>query len=414
MRRIALGLVWVFLLPVSGTAGGFQLSLGGLRQMGMGYAGVGMAWDASTIYYNPGALSFVSNRSIQFGAGVVLPATTYLAETPSIYIAEMEQEALTPVYVFASWKLKREGSRLGKFHIGLGAYNPFGSNSKWDDDWKGRFITQESRISTYFIQPTVSYQLSPAIGIGGGFIYGFGNILSRKALPVSGANNTDGQAELTGTGAGIGFSLGLYLKASEELSLGLSYRSRVNLNIADGEARFEVPTSLDASFPDTRFSSSIKLPDVITIGLGYQPQDRFTLAVDLVFTGWSAYDTLAFDYVENTRELEDVITEPEYKNTVTFRMGGEYSTTERSRVRAGLFYDTSPALDGFVSPELPDANRIGLTVGAGANLNSQLSLDVGYSFEFTGERTTILNSAQFGGTYKSSATTFGLGIRYAF
>lgn len=414
MKKLVVTLLGFSLLPLWGIGGGFQLSLGGIRQAGIGYAGTGLAWDAASMYFNPGALSFVSTRSIQFGAGVILPATSYLAETPSIYLADMQQEVLTPVGFFVSWRAKKEGARLRNLHFGICAYNPYGNNSKWDDDWKGRFITQESNLITYFVQPTASYQLSPRLGIGVGMIYGFGTLLSRKALPVSGANNAEGTAELTGTGKGIGLYAGVFFKASDELSLGLSYRSRVGLEINDGEAQFDVPTSLETSFPDTRFSSVMKLPDMLNIGLGYKPDDRFTLAVDLSFIGWSYLDTLAFDYVKNTRELEDFASARLFKNTVTFRMGGDYSVTERTNVRAGIVYDTSPARDGFVSPELPDANSIGLTAGFGTQLNSQLSLTLSYSFEFTGERTTILNEAQFGGTYKSSATTFGVGVQYAF
>ncbi len=414
MKKTAITLLGIFLLPLAGIGGGFQLSLGGIRYAGMGHAGVGLAWDPAAMYFNPGALSFVQLRSIQFGAGVILPATSYLAQTPSIYLADMQQQPLTPASFYASWRTKKEFSRLRKFHLGLSAYNPYGNNTKWDDDWKGRFITQESNLISYFIQPTLSYQLSPTVGIGAGLIYGFGTLLSRRALPVSGVNNAEGSAELTGTGRGLGFHVGLYFKASDELSLGLSYRSRVGLEIEAGEARFDVPSSLEASFPNTQFSSVIKLPDVLSVGLSYRPQDRFTLAVDLGFTGWSFYDTLAYDFVENTRDLNDIASPRLYKNTVSFRMGGEYSLTERTHVRGGLMYDTSPARDGFVSPELPDANRIGLTAGFGAHLNAQLSVDLSYSFEFTGERTTILNEAQFGGTYKSSATTFGLGVKYSF
>ena len=414
MKKTAITLLGIFLLPLSGIGGGFQLSLGGIRQAGMGHAGTGLAWDPSAMYFNPGALSFVSTRSIQFGAGVILPATSYLAETPSIYLADMQQQVLTPASFYASWRTKSERSRLRKFHIGLSAYNPYGNNTKWDDDWKGRFITQEYNLISYFIQPTISYQLSPRVGIGVGAIYGFGTLLSRKALPVSGVNNAEGSAELTGTGRGIGFHAGIYLKASDVLSLGLSYRSRVGMKIGAGEARFDVPSSLEASFPDTRFSSVIKLPHVLSIGLGYQPQERFTLALDLNFVGWSSFDTLAYDFEENTRDLDDISSARLYKNTFTFRMGGEYSLTERMHVRGGIMYDTSPARDGFVSPELPDANRIGLSAGIGASLNAQLSVDLSYSYDFTGERTTILNEAQFGGTYKSSSTTFGVGLKYSF
>ena len=39
-------------------AGGFQLNLQGSRQLGMGHTGTGLVYDAATLFFNPGGMSF--------------------------------------------------------------------------------------------------------------------------------------------------------------------------------------------------------------------------------------------------------------------------------------------------------------------------------------------------------------------
>lgn len=405
-------LVALLLLPALVQANGLPIHLAGHRQLGMGYTGTGFAADAASMYFNPGSLSFVSKRSIQFGVGIYVPRTSYLAETPNIYTSDMDASLLyTPAFFYVSWHLR--GSR---FSVGLGANSPFWYETKWPDDWKGRFITQESSLTTLFIQPTLSYRINEQLSLGAGLVYGFGNSYVRRALPInaSGQNDAEGSMELNGNGQGLGISVGLYFQPNDTFSMGFTYRSRITMAVEQGEAKFVVPPSLEDLYPQTLYRSELRFPRMWSLGISYLLKEDFRIAFDVNLAEWQLMDTVFVDYGENTLRLQDEALEKNFQNSLGFRLGGEYIAHERMRVRGGLWYEVSPVQENYVSPELPDANRIGLTAGAGFVLFRQFSIDVAYQYIFTGERTAYFKEAAFGGTYQSSISTVALGLTYAY
>lgn len=395
-------------------AGGFQLNLHSQRLLGMGHTGTGLALDGSSVFFNPGAISFSNPGSILIGSNAVSPQTLFLARTPSIYQAEMDTLLFTPIYFYLTWQRRKHREKGKKLSFGVSVNNPFVGQSAWPDDWKGKFISQEFAINTFFIQPTVSYRVSKTLGIGVGVSYGFASLLSRRALDNAGPDGTDGIAKFSGTGQGVGINAGLFYKPNEQFSLGVSYRSGVRVSINKGFARFEVAESLTEAYPDMGFTTRMNLPSVINIGIGYRPDERWLLAMDLNINGWKSFDSLNFTLDKPIDALENSPTKRGFMNSTTFRIGGEYQVTPKIQMRGGLYYDKSPVPDGFVSPELPDADRIGLSTGIGINVVDKLFIDATYLYEFTGERTAIFEQAVFGGTYQSSSSIIGLGIRYDF
>ncbi|GAB4412291.1 MAG: hypothetical protein OHK0039_18180 [Bacteroidia bacterium] len=392
-------------------AGGFQLYYYSLRLMGMGHAGTGLALDAAAAYYNPGAMPFLpQRREVQFGTTFTRRATTFLAPF-STQTVETEPSYLTPIHFYTTWK-GRPQTRRERLAFGLSVNNPYVASVQWPDTWQGRFISQDFLINTVFIQPTMSYRLTPRLGLGLGLMYGLGTISIRKAINISGVNGSASSAQLTGTGYGVGLNAGLYYQVKDHLALGLSYRSPLRIGIPEGIARFNVPESLAEAYPDLAFETHIPLPDVLNAGLSVRPEQRLLLTFDLNLNFWQRLDSLHID-LERTVPHMQYDPALQYRNTWNLRMGGEYLLTEHWTLRGGWYYDQSPVQAGYLSPALPDADRIGLCGGAGLRLWRSLSIDLAVSFEFTGERTGSLHAANFAGTYETNTLAAGLGIAYA-
>lgn len=412
MKKFIFLLLLFIHLPLSVFCGGLQLNLNGQRQLGMGNAGVGLALDAGSIFFNPGALPFSIGKSeILFGTSVALPATSFLAETPSIYLEDMDRIVFTPIYLYACWKPKPT-SNWNKLSMGISINNPFGAVSNWPDDWKGKFLTQEFNLNTFFIQPTISYQVNKRVGIGAGFTYGLCNLVVKRAIQPDGPNGTEASAQFSGIGGGLGYNIGLYFRPNDEISIGISYRSSVTMKIDRGTAEFNVPESLADEFKDSHFNTRFTLPQVINAGIGYYPTENLLLAFDLNFIGWSSFDTLDFELEPEIKDFQQYPTRS-YVNSFSFRMGLEYTLSEWLWLRGGVYYDVSPIKQGFVHPELPDANSIGLSLGTSIKVLSKLTAELTYVFDFTGERSAIYQPALFGGTYETTSSTFGIGIKYA-
>lgn len=393
-------------LPVLLSAQGFQVNLQGQTQQGMAGAGTGLIQDGSAVFFNPGGVSFLKENSISAGVTATIAHGEYL-DAASSTVSRTNSPISTPFTGYATW-----GKPTSKLRGGMAIYTPFGSTAKWEDGWTGRFALTSLKLQSIFFQPTISYKICDKLGFGAGFVLAYGNVELKEDLPIY-SNGTYGSADLKGTALGYGFNAGLYYKPIEKLSIGLTYRSQVNMNLNSGTATITVPQSLTSNFPSGPFSSHIPLPQVLTLGFGYQVNNKLSLALDINYIGWKAYDTLAFDYKNNTATFPDTKLPRDYKNTFAFRLGGQYHLTERFTVRAGVALSLTPIKNGYVTPEVPDANKVNLTCGVGYKVSTHFRLDASYTFENL-KRSDNNMALQMNGTYKTYLSAPGLSLTYKF
>jgi long-chain fatty acid transport protein len=126
------------------------------------------------------------------------------------------------------------------------------------------------------------------------------------------------------------------------------------------------------------------------------------------------YDSLQIDFKENTEKLKDISSARKYKDVYIFRIGGEYKFSHKMVLRAGGYYDMTPVPNGYVTPETPDADRIGITLGTSIRINSHIIIDASLLYNETKERTGINLETQFGGTFKTKTVVPGIGVEYRF
>lgn len=387
---------------------GFQVNFQGQKQQGMGSAGTALPQDAATVFFNPGAVSFLKENEVS-AAMTPTFSNILFEENGTNAIGRTNSPMGTPFSFYANFKAK-EGSKLA---FGIGVYTPFGSTVQWEDGWLGRFTMMRLQLKAIFIQPTIAYKITEKVGVGAGFVYSSGSVNLQKNIPVVDSEGNEGMAELSGKASGFGFNAGVYFEATEKLSLGLTYRSQVNMAVNDGTATFTVPSSLDPNFPDGSFSSSLPLPQVITLGIAYKLNEKLSLALDINGVGWSAYDTLGFDYEQNTASLEDTRSARMYKNTLAFRLGGQYKLNDLVTARLGLAYGMTPVQDGYVTPETPDANRINYTGGVSFKLGEHFNVDASILYTHL-ERTDTNLETNLSGRFTTNVVAPGLSISYLF
>lgn len=387
---------------------GFQVNFQGQKQQGMGGAGNALPVDAASVFFNPGSVSFLKENSVNIGFTPTF-ANTLFEDANTSSIGRTNSPMGTPFSAYAVYR-KNEDS---KFFYGLGIYTPFGSTIQYEDAWTGRFTLTKLQLKSIFFQPTISYKLNDKIGIGAGFVYSTGNVNLQKDIPVQDADGTYGHAELNGKASGFGYNVGLFVQATEKLNIGLSYRSQVNMEVAEGTATFTVPSSLSTNFPSGTFSSALPLPQVATLGLAYKLNEKLAIALDVNYVGWKAYDTLAFDYAQNTTSLIDTKSARNYKNTFAFRLGASYSLTEKFDARLGIAYGLTPVQNGYVTPETPDANRINYTAGLGYKIGEHFQLDASVFFTHL-KRTDTNLETNLSGTFTTNVLAPGLAIIYKF
>lgn len=387
----------------SAHAGGYQVRLQGQKQTGIGLIGTPFNFGASSMFYNPGALSMMKNKyDFSFGASFIMAKVVFQKDATD-YQAKTDNPIGTPFYFYGAGKI------TDKLVVGLGVYTPFGSSTTWDDDWAGQMLIQNISLSAIYYQLTASYQINEKIGIGAGFIYATGKVKLNKALPY---NNSE--VNLEGNTSNIGFNVGVYFKPNDKLSFGIDYRSKIIMEMRDGDATFTVPSALSSNLPkDNKFDADLPMPANLDFGLAYNVNEKLTLAVEVNWVMWSTYDSLIFTFKESG-DLLNSDNPREYKDSWIIRIGGQYKLNDKLTLRAGGYYDPTPTNEKYFNPETISLNTTGLTLGLSYQPIENLSIDLSYLHLFGQEGEKAYEPDNFSGKYKTQTSIPGIGISYSF
>lgn len=405
MRKILSAVGVLFMCAGVLWAEGYQVNLQSSRQTGMGHTGTGLNLGASSIHFNPGALAMMEqNFEVSGGMSAIVLKNTFQKQN-ALYQSTTDNPISTPFYGYVA------GRVTDKLVIGLGVTTPFGNTLNWGNDWDGRFLVQEISLKAIYVQPTLSYKLTDGISIGAGFVAAYGDVSLKKAINFEDAAG-EGQAHLTGSTIAYGYNAGVFVQATSDLSVGVSFRSTVNMTMDEGEATFRAPASLSGQLINTAFQSEMPMPGSLTLGTGWQVTDKLLIAADLQYVLWAQYEELAFDFEAAT--VPDSKSVRNFNNTFVYRLGAEYNASEWLTARVGFTYDSTPISDGYLTPETPGANKINLTAGATFRLSERLTADVSFLYIEALERQGGDDATQFYGKYKSAAFIPGFGLNYSF
>ncbi len=393
-------------------AEGYQVNLQGQKNTAMGHTGTALTNGASSIHFNPGALIMMpSNFDFSLGSSGVISQVRF-DKKGTDYSAETNNPMGTPLYFYAASKIN------DKLAAGISLTTPYGNSLEWDSNWDGRYLIQDISMKSFFIQPTLSYKLTDKLGIGAGAMIVIGSVDLNKALPIQSTdaqtgNSVEASTNLSGSASSVGFNVGAFYQASEALSIGLDYRSKVVMSMDGGDAYFNnIPSALSATYYDTKFNAELPLPANLTLGIAYKCNSKLTLAADFQYVFWSAYDELVFEFDAET--IPTSVNQRDYHNTMIYRLGAEYAVSAKFEIMAGAYYDQTPIEDNLLNPETPGMNKVGLSCGFRFKPSDRFSIDASMLYIKGLEREAGYEPEQFYGTYNSQAFIPGIGLNYTF
>lgn len=411
MLKKPITLLIVALYASSIYAGGFQIGQNGHRNIGLGLSGTATCNDASSVFYNPGALTITEGKySFSLGASLAFSYFAYHASSPSDYSAQTENPANVVPYFYFSAKITK------RLKAGFGVYAPYGAINNWGNSsgWAGKYLIQRYDLNAVFLQPTLSYKIGEFLGIGAGFIFAIGNFGITRAIPVQSVTQ-EGQVKLKGSTTGIGFNAGIKVVIAKKINIGLTYISQIMLKFRNQEAEFIIPQAVDYKFPPkNRFNLDFPLPALASFGISYDLSKKVMLTLQCDYTFWSVNDSMKISFENTTADLADnnPAVAMKWRNTYTIRGGVEYKANEKLAIRAGGYYDQSPIKDGYLSPLSIGGNLYGITAGLSFKATKKLTLDGSFHFfdSFKREGSDIPNN--FNGIYKIRAYFIGIGFNY--
>ncbi|TAD96163.1 MAG: long-chain fatty acid transporter permease [Bacteroidetes bacterium] len=411
-----ISLILLCLCPFLAQGQGYQVALQGAKQLGMGHTGAAMASDASTLFFNPGATAMVKGNSASVNFSPIFSNTEYV-DNATFSAARTDNPVGTPFSVYAAFGSSDSSKFISRFKFGIAVYTPFGSGVKWGESWIGRAALSSISLSSIFVQPTVSFKITDKLSFGIGFVYVRGSVnLQRSILfPSLASVGGEGKVELDGKANNFGFNAGLFFKPSEKFSIGVSYRSKVTASVSNGSATFSnIPAIFASRFPaggTTNFSANLPLPAVLNVGVSFSPNKKLTISAEMNHIGWSAYDSLIFDYTD--ANFADTKSARKYQDIVVLRLGGQYMVTDALAARLGFYYGNTPVTNGHVTPETPDSDRMGYTAGLGYKIG-KMDIDFAVAFINTEKRKDTNSETQLNGTFQTKAFVPSISLGYSF
>jgi long-chain fatty acid transport protein len=277
---------------------------------------------------------------------------------------------------------------MGDLRWGVSLTAPAGLTKRWDTKLQ-KYTAEEFTLKNIEINPSIAYKLSENISLGGGirFIYSEGIVKSDAADLLEGAPIS---RDMKGDTFEVGYNLALAYKPTSDIEMGVTYRSKIELN-EEGTADLSYyetnetsplynPLGLGLSTYSGSASVSVPIPAALNIAIAKTFNENFTLEFNYERTYWSAYDKLDFDYNPNPTSPSEVIAttvfgQPltrNWKDTDTFRVGATYLYNDRLSLMGGFAIDETP-VDSIIGFELPDSDAKIYSLGFKYKQNEQLS-----------------------------------------
>ncbi|MFH1532357.1 MAG: outer membrane protein transport protein [Pseudomonadota bacterium] len=350
--------------------------------------------DASTVFFNPAGLAYLRGFQIQAGDNLVFPVFT-AHDARDVPAGESwgsdttTNKLVAPPHAYFSWGTDVGSS--GGIGVGAGVNFPFGLAMTWPDDFAGRHLIAGSNMMIPEILVGMAYAPVKQISFGATLVVSPAQIWLQKYLGPDfglvgddGSPLTDSTVTMSGFGVGIGANVGLQARPVEGLYLGFAYRSRIALKM-EGDAHFNLDGLADqGGFPDQAVKTEFQLPDIFSLAVGYQILDAWYAEIDVEYTLWSLFKDIPLTFPDDgTGSLSQAIPQ-DWRDTVTVRFGNEITLGERQEwaIRAGAGYDPTPATSKYLSPMLPDSDRIFAAIGGGYEFDFGLGIDLSYLHTF--------------------------------
>ena len=479
MKKLVV-LVMTCMLSLSVFAEGYQVNLLSTKQTGMGHVGVGMKLGAESMHFNPAGLVFLkTNMDFSLGISAVMAKAKY---SNAGYSAKTDNPVSTPLYAYAGFKIYDNLAAGISLTTPYGSSLKWPKH--WEGASLIQDISLKSYVIQPTLSYKITDKLSIGVGLqlawgnvnlsrglmGAKDFQGIGTALENYLPLLAGLPLTDAEkqglqdmvtlmksttvppayARLEGNAhMRVGFNVGIMYDVCDKVTVGLSYRSKIKMRVKEGDAELtysnrnienmfgqmelllaKYGSYLPANFPNLSipkydqgsFHAELPLPSNTTLGVSYRPTDRWELALDLHYVGWSAYDSLNVYFNEAELGIAPIKAEKNYKNAMTYRIGASYKATERLDVRAGVYFDQSPIRKNLYNPETPGMNKLGISAGLTFEPYKNLQIDVAFLYiqgfdrdgKYPYKNVVTGQDESFGGKYKSTAFTPSIGLAYRF
>jgi long-chain fatty acid transport protein len=353
-------------------ASGFQLWEESASGLGRAFAGMGAATDdASVQWYNPAGMTAIDGHQIVVGGHYIVPSADFDNDgsTPPLFEPGKDDNGGNTAFIpNLFWKGQWQG-----YDLGLSVVTPFGLGTKYDSDWRGRYLGVESDLRTININPSVARKMGDwSFGVGISAQYMEAKLT--KAVPLNISPRVDGTSELKGDSWAWGYNLGVTYTPTEKDRIGVSYRSQVE-QVLSGKAKLYDQSGNYLSGSNAK--AELDLPAMVDISWSHRYNSALEVLLSGTWTGWSSFKELRVTKKSDGSTLS--YTPERWHDTWRWALGANYTLNSKWLLRGGVAYDQTPVRDPYRTVRIPDNDRKWLSVGARYTIKPNLMVDMSYA-----------------------------------
>lgn len=347
-----------------------------------GEAFAATADNPSAIYYNPagltqleaghqlrvGSYSLYLDPTFQAPGGAINAGTTYHIDKPYALAPQMFY-----TYGFADRPVT----------LGVGVYAPHGAGVTWPEETGFRALAIEGTLTYLRVNPVVAVELLPGLSVAGGIMIDYGDIGLAQGTLADAAPFAN-HFRFEGDTVGVGFNLGIFLKADEKLTLGATLRSATPMNFEGRtsieEQPFVQPTKVPAA-------AEFEFPLTAVLGVSYRPTENWNIEINADYTQWSSLGKVSIKQSEPAPfpVQQDVPFILGWEDSWILKFGATRYFPNGWQASAGYVFNENSVPNDYYSPLAADLDRHIFSVGVGRETEG-FGWDVTYQLGIGDER----------------------------
>jgi len=436
---------------------GFAIAEQSVTGLGRAFAGsAAVAEDASTIFFNPAGLTYLSNSELATGLHLINPnsdfrndGSTMPPDFSGVGGAEISGNGDDGGKLAAVPNLYYAYRLNDSMVAGIGVNAPFGLVTEYDDDWVGRYHAIKSDMMTININPSFAFKANDKLSLGLGINLQYIDVELTKAVDFGGAcfaaqavpalaavaatcatpqsEALDGKNILKADDWSWGYNLGLIYQATDATRIALAYRSKISHHLT-GQGTFEVPNNTAVQtvagaigLTDASITGDIDLPESASFALHHQVNEQWAVMADASWTRWSRFQELAISSPDPANKLNGSVPE-KWANNMRYGLGLTYAHNNAWTFRAGFAYDESPVSNKYRTARIADEDRKWVALGASYKYSDNIMIDAGYTHIFVNDPSLedesnhddLGKSYTLSGDYKASVDILAVQMRWLF
>ncbi|MGM0576687.1 MAG: OmpP1/FadL family transporter [Myxococcota bacterium] len=374
-------------------AGAYALHEFSAISTGRGHATAARLDSPETMFMNPAGLATLDGLQVSLNGSMVFGNTEW-----SHPDGDEEPATMNPLVAIPSAAVSYRYADWGAAGVGFAA--PNGLTLNWPDGWAGEALANEVSLKVPTVYGVAAFQPLEGLFVAAAFHYARPSADLKQTLGRDSEGNPTAEIDVHGTGHGYGAGFGVMYRPGLGLHFGLSYKSRMKLDLSGSGS---APAA-----EDTSGSTTVWTPDEVNLAAGWAPNDQWYVEADVSLQVWTMLDEIALQIGPGFR----VALPQDYDLSWLYKVGVEYQPTDVIGARLGLGFETSPIPDETLSPILPDSERLLVSGGLTVNIpQTPVSVDLAYFLVQFLDRTA--REAPLPSHYEIRANWVALSLRYS-